>query len=118
MGCGRMFEGNAKQMWNSLKLIRSFPDETLIYCGHEYTEANITFALSIDPQDRDLQKKFDKIKQVRKNKESTIPSLLGEEKRFNPFLKVDNIEYLKRIKVTNGDSWKVFSEIRSLKDNF
>ena len=118
LGCGRLFEGTPKQMWSSLKFIKNLPNETLIYCGHEYTESNSKFAISLLPDDKDLEKKKNKIKSLRKKGIPTIPTTIGEEKRFNPFLKIDDDEFLEKIDLKNLEENTVFEKIRKLKDIF
>ena len=118
LGCGRLFEGTPKQMWSSLKFIKNLPNETLIYCGHEYTESNSKFAISLLPDDKDLEKKKNKIKSLRKKGIPTIPTTIGEEKRFNPFLKVDDEEFLEKVDLKNMEENMVFEKIRKLKDIF
>jgi len=118
MGCGRIFEGTHKQMWSSLKKIRSLPDSTLIYCGHEYTKSNIEFALSLEPHNSELKKKYQDIILKRTEDKPTIPSKLSEEKRFNPFLKVDDKEFLESTNLKENSSLEVFSKIRIQKDLF
>ena len=104
LGCGRIFEGTYEQMFNSLKIIKSFPEETLIYCGHEYTSKNAEFCLQNDPNNNELIKKISKINTLLKKGEPTIPSSLKEEIASNIFLKAKDI--------------KMFSKLRDLKDNF
>ena len=104
LGCGRIFEGTYEQMFNSLKIIKSFPEETLIYCGHEYTSKNAEFCLQNDPSNSELIKKISKINTLVKKGEPTIPSSLKEEIACNIFLKAKDV--------------KMFSKLRDLKDNF
>ena len=104
LGCGRIFEGTYEQMFNSLKIIKSFPEETLIYCGHEYTLKNAEFCLQNDPSNSELVKKISKINTLVKKGEPTIPSSLKEEIACNIFLKAKDV--------------KMFSKLRDLKDNF
>ena len=118
LGCGRIFEGSSEQMWNSLKLLRCLPDETVVYCAHEYTLANSCFAIKIDPENKFLQKKVEEIREKRKLKIPTIPTLLGEEKKTNPFLRADNKSFVKELGFSDKIDWKVFGRIRSMKDNF
>jgi hydroxyacylglutathione hydrolase len=89
LGCGRMFEGTAEQMWASLKTMRALPDNTLVYCAHEYTQSNARFAAHVDPQNAELKAVVTRIAEQRSRHEPTVPSLLGEEKRLNPFLRAD-----------------------------
>ena len=104
LGCGRIFEGTYEQMFNSLKIIKSFPEETLIYCGHEYTSKNAEFCLQNDPSNSELIKKISKINTLVKKGEPTIPSSLKEEIACNVFLRAKDV--------------KMFSKLRDLKDNF
>ena len=104
LGCGRIFEGTYEQMFNSLKIIKSFPEETLIYCGHEYTSKNAEFCLQNDPSNSELIKKISKINALVKKGEPTIPSSLKEEIACNIFLRAKDV--------------KMFSKLRDLKDNF
>ena len=118
LGCGRLFEGTPKQMWRSLKIIKSLPNKTLIYCGHEYTESNSNFAISLLPDDQDLEKKKEKIQNLRQKGRPTIPTTIGEEKKFNPFLKVDDRSFLEKINLADMEESSAFEKIRKLKDNF
>lgn len=86
-GCGRLFEGTALQMLNSLNKLKRLPKETLVYCGHEYTLANLEFAITIEPENKILNQRFNQVKAQRKNQEATVPSLLGLELETNPFLR-------------------------------
>ena len=113
-----MFEGNSKQMSNSLKKIRALPDKTLIYCGHEYTESNASFALKLEPENKGLQKKVKEIKSMRQKRKPTVPSLLIEEKKYNPFLRFDDSDYLSIIGMRDLSYLEAFGKIRKMKDNF
>ena len=104
LGCGRIFEGTYDQMFNSLNTIKTLPEETLIYCGHEYTLKNAQFCLMHDSNNLELIEKVDKIKSLIAKGEPTIPSSLKEEKACNIFLKAKDL--------------KIFSKLRDLKDNF
>jgi hydroxyacylglutathione hydrolase len=86
-GCGRLFEGTALQMFNSLNKLKQLPKETLVYCGHEYTLANLEFALTIEPENKILIERFEQVKFQSKKQEATVPSLLGLEFETNPFLR-------------------------------
>ncbi len=118
LGCGRIFEGSPKQMWSSIKLLKQLPDETLIYCAHEYTLANSLFAIEIDFENKFLQKKVIEIKEKRKRNISTIPTLLGEEKKTNPFLRVDDQSFKRKLGFPEETDCRVFEKIRTMKDNF
>jgi len=93
-GCGRIFDGTHEQMYNSLKKISALPKDTKIYCAHEYTKKNITFALSLDPDDTNLKLR----KALVSNIKNTIPSSLEEELKTNPFLKCTSLEAFKRLR--------------------
>lgn len=96
-GCGKLFEGTAEQMFDSLNKIKALPDDTLIYCGHEYSQKNLEFALTIEPSSEALKKKYEWVKEKRSRNEPTIPSTLAEEKSYNPFLRAkDPAELTKR----------------------
>lgn len=91
LGCGRLFEGAPAQMWDSLQAVAAWPDETLIYCAHEYTEANARFALSLDDRP-ELAAHAEAIFAARRKGEPTVPTRLGVERRFNPFLTAADVE--------------------------
>lgn len=118
LGCGRMFEGNPEQMWTGLKKLRDLPDDTRVYCAHEYTNANADFALSVDPDNADLQRRADEVVELRQQGKPTVPSLLGEEKKVNPFLRADNDDLLQAAGLVGKDPVSAFAEIRRRKDNF
>ena len=104
LGCGRIFEGTYEQMFNSLKKIKALPEDTEIYCGHEYTLQNSNFCLANDSTNLKLQKKIVKIKEKLRNNLPTIPTILRDELECNVFLRAKDI--------------KSFSKLRDLKDNF
>jgi len=118
LGCGRLFEGTPSQMVNSLNKIRSLPDDTKVYCAHEYTEANSRFANHLTPNDSLLKKKIIEIKKKRSKNIPTIPSILSEEKKLNPFLKFDDKDYIDSIGMDFISSSINFGRIRKLKDGF
>ncbi|HAY45489.1 MAG TPA: hydroxyacylglutathione hydrolase [Gammaproteobacteria bacterium] len=117
LGCGRLFEGTPAQMWNSLQKIMRWDDETLIYCAHEYTQANARFAISIEPENEQLQQRIEWIDQQRKQSLPTVPSTLGTEKATNPFLRPDSEQIQASIGV-KGSLVEVFARTRELKDQF
>ena len=92
MGCGRLFEGTPQQMLESLDLIMSWPDETMLYCAHEYTQANAEFAITVDGRNEDLIKRKSEIEALRKDLIPTVPTQLQLEKKTNPFLRSDDHE--------------------------
>lgn len=98
LGCGRLFEGTHEEMFNSLQKIKELPNETMIYCAHEYSEINCRFALSVDENNEDLQKHYSKICHLRETSLPTVPVRLVDEKNLNPFLKAQNIEEFQRLR--------------------
>ena len=119
MGCGRMFEGKPGPMWAGLAELRELPDDTLVYCGHEYTLDNARFALSIDPRNAALTIRAAEVKRMRENGEFTIPVSLGMEKRTNPFLRADRPELAKAMGLEEDTRPPgVFAALRAAKDTF
>lgn len=86
-GCGRIFEGTPEQMYHSLEKLRALPDQTLVYCAHEYTRANLGFALVAEPENPDTRQRMAQVEALRAKQQDTVPSLLGVEKLTNPFLR-------------------------------
>ena len=115
-GCGRLFEGTPAQMVNSLTKIRALPDNTRVWCAHEYTLKNLKFAMSVDGENPELQKRFEQVKAHRSKNEATVPSLLGVEKHTNPFLRWEEAALQSAAK--SSDSVQTFARIRGMKDNF
>ena len=118
LGCGRLFEGTPAQMWESLKTLRALPDDTLVYCGHEYTLSNARFAVTVDPENRELARRAEAITALRQRGEPTIPAELGLEKRTNPFLRADDPAVQAALGMAGADPVAVFAEIRGRKDRF
>ena len=118
LGCGRLFEGSAEQMWHSLSNLLVLPDKTQICSGHEYTENNASFALTIDPNNHDLMKRYEKVKLERSKGLFTVPSELGIEKKTNPFLRPFDKEIRENLNMLQSTDVEVFKKIRTLKDNF
>lgn len=126
-GCGRLFEGTAEQMFHSLQKLKALPQESLVYCGHEYTLNNLRFAQTIEPQNSDLQHRLQKVKKEREINHATVPSQLQEELNTNPFLRthvpavthaVQNL-YKDPLPALNLDNEiNIFLAIRRLKDIF
>ena len=121
-GCGRVFEGNAGTMVSSLAKLAALPDSTQVYCGHEYTEKNLKFALTLEPGNDALKRKYEWARKRRAEGEYTIPSTIGDEKSFNPFLRTGSAELrasLKRIDpALSDDAVAIFAKARELKDRF
>ena len=118
LGCGRLFEGTPAQMWDSLQKILRWPDETQIYCAHEYTEANARFALSVEPGNAALQARVEEIKRLRAGQKPTVPTALSLEKETNPFLRPDSPELQRAVGAEGADMVSVFAKTRALKDQF
>jgi hydroxyacylglutathione hydrolase len=116
VGVGRMFEGTPGPMWEGVKRLRNLPDDTLVYCGHEYTESNVRFALSIDPDNAALKTRAAEVAALRADGKPTIPFNLGEDKRANPFQRADAPEFARHYGLENPA--EVFAAIRKGKDNF
>ena len=118
LGCGRVFEGTPAMMWASLLRLRTLPDETRIYCGHEYTEANARFALTIEPDNADLVARADEVKRLRAAGKPSLPTTVGLEKATNPFLRADTTGMGARLGLADANPAEIFGEIRRRKDNF
>jgi hydroxyacylglutathione hydrolase len=115
-GCGRLFEGTPGQMVDSLSKLRALPDDTRVWCAHEYTLSNLRFAVTVEPENADLQKRYQDVKMQRETNEATVPSLLGIEKLTNPFLRWDEPSLQATAK--SNDEIQTFARIRGMKDNF
>ena len=118
LGCGRMFEGTPELFWSSLGKLRTLPNETRVYCGHEYTQSNARFALSLDPDNEALKAACQRVDDLRARGERTVPSELGEEKLANPFLRVDDPDLQRLVGMEGAAPEAVFAEIRRRKDSF
>jgi len=118
IGCGRVIEGTPGMMWRSLCKLRDLPDDTKIYCGHEYTAANIKFARTIEPDNAALAAREAQAKQQIAKTEPTIPVTIGEEKKANPFLRADVPEVAAGIGMAGKPAAQVFAEIRARKNKF
>ncbi len=104
LGCGRLFEGTPQQMYNSLMRLAALPDDTWVCCGHEYTEANLKFALSLEDVPEALHARQQAVETLRRSRLPTVPSLLGEEKRCNPFLRCATAEAFAHLR-SRKDLW-------------
>jgi hydroxyacylglutathione hydrolase len=116
IGCGRVFEGNAPMMWESLLKLRALPDDFRLYCGHEYTASNVRFALSVDPDNAALKARADEVSRLRADNKPTIPVLLGEEKKANVFLRADDPVIAARLHMKGASAAEVFGELRERKN--
>jgi len=119
-GCGRLFEGTAQQMYESFQKINALPSETLICCAHEYTESNIRFALSLLPEDDEINSFYRKVKALRAKKQSTLPSTLQTERRVNVFLRTEDPDLQRKAQseIHLHQSNDIFAWLRAKKDNF
>ena len=118
MGCGRVFEGTYSQMFNSLNRIKDLPEDTKIYCGHEYTQKNIEFCIKYNPNNDLLKKTKNTIEEKLKNGEPSIPSTLLKEKQMNIFLRTDDLDVKNILNLKKASNLEVFTKLRDLKDNF
>ena len=118
LGCGRLFEGTPQQMWTSLGKLRDMPDQTKIYCAHEYTQANARFAITVEPDNEALAARVREIDAAREKDQPTVPSTLGEERATNPFLRADVESLARNVGLEGADAVAVFAEVRKRKDNF
>ena len=118
LGCGRLFEGTPGQMWSSLQKILRWPDDTRLYCAHEYTASNARFALSVEPQNRALRERSAAVTTLRAAGKPTVPSTLGEERATNPFLRAASAELRATIGLRGAADVDVFAKTRALKDAF
>ncbi|MEW5422320.1 hydroxyacylglutathione hydrolase [Amorphus sp. 3PC139-8] len=117
MGCGRLFEGDAATMWASLKTLRQvLPDDTRIYCGHEYTLKNAEFSIGVDPENEVLKARVADVKAKRARGEPTVPSTMAEEKATNPFLRADDPALAAAIGLEGAAPEEVFAELRARRD--
>ena len=118
LGCGRIFEGDHDQMLKSLNKIKKLPNDTKIYCGHEYTYKNAEFCMKYDVDNINLKKKFEIIKKLRSKNLPTIPTNLNEELNSNIFLRCNQNDLKIKLNMKNQEDFKVFEKIRDLKDVF
>jgi hydroxyacylglutathione hydrolase len=118
IGCGRVIEGTPDMMWQTLLKLRALPDDTAVYCGHEYTAANIRFALTIEPDNAALKSRAAEVKDQVSSGTPTIPSLMGEEKRANVFLRADDPAVATAVGLAGKPAADVFAEVRKRKNNF
>ena len=118
LGCGRVFEGTPEQMWTSLQKVAALPDDTSIFCAHEYTQANARFAVTVDPGNQALLDRAREIDELREKGLPTVPSKLGLEKATNPFLRPWSETLQNGLDMAGADEIKVWAETRRRKDNF
>ena len=119
-GCGRLFEGTAAQMYQSLQRINALPEDTLICCAHEYTLSNMKFALSVLPHDVFINEYYREVNELRVKNQMTLPTTLKKERKINLFLRTDDIDLINEIDKETKllQSEQRFAWLRSKKDNF
>jgi hydroxyacylglutathione hydrolase len=118
VGCGRVIEGNPQMMWESLLKIRNLPADTQVYCGHEYTAANVNFALTIEPNNSALRARAQEVVRLVEQKKPTIPTTIQQEKSYNPFLRADLHSVAGAIGMEDAAPVQVFAAVRARKDKF
>lgn len=121
-GCGRLFEGSPLQMYFSLEKFKQLADSTLLYCGHEYTEANLVFASAVEPDNATVKQRLQEVREQRKQQLPTVPATLATEKSTNPFLRCDEQGIAEAVSAHAGkpmmEPVEVFAALRHWKDNF
>jgi len=118
VGCGRLLEGDPEMMWTSLHKLMQLPQETKLYCGHEYTRANCRFALTVEPENEALKARAAEVEQLASRGEPTLPTTIGEELATNPFLRPESPAIQKRLGMEGRELSEIFGEIRRRKDRF
>jgi hydroxyacylglutathione hydrolase len=118
IGCGRVIEGTHPMMWDSLLKLRVLPDDFKLYCGHEYTAANVKFALSVEPDNPALKARAEEVSRLRSENKPTVPTLLGEEKKANVFLRADEPSVAASVRMKGRSAAEVFGELRERKNKF
>ena len=118
LGCGRVFEGTHKEMFNSINKIKKLPHETKIYCGHEYTKSNLNFCLKYDSKNNFLKEKAIDIEKKLNINQPTIPTTIGQEIKTNIFLRCNEPGIRQALNLVNSSEDEVFSKLRDLKDTF
>lgn len=118
LGCGRLFEGTPEQMWGSLQKLAVLPEDTVVYCAHEYTQANARFALTVEPDNAELVARAKDIEEKRAQGIATVPTTIGLELRTNPFLRPTSPGLQRTLGLEGATPVEVFAETRARKDNF
>jgi hydroxyacylglutathione hydrolase len=116
IGCGRVFEGTYPMMWDSLLKLRALPDDFKLYCGHEYTASNVKFALTVDPDNPALKARAEQVTKLRAANQPTVPTLMGEEKKANVFLRADEPSVAANLHMKGASAADVFGELRERKN--
>jgi hydroxyacylglutathione hydrolase len=118
LGCGRAFETPYAVLWNSLMKLAALPGETQLYCGHEYTEANGRFAITIEPDNPRLKARIEEVARLRAARRPTLPTTVAAELAANPFLRAEEPAVQEAVGMQGADPAAVFAEIRARKDRF
>jgi hydroxyacylglutathione hydrolase len=118
MGCGRLFERPAADMWHSFQKLVALPEETRVYFGHEYTLSNARFAVTVDPENTTLKQRLSDVEALRNEGKFTIPTTIGLEKKTNPYMRVADPAIRAHLNLPDATDAEVFAEIRTRKDNF
>jgi hydroxyacylglutathione hydrolase len=118
MGCGRVLEGTLDEMFHSVNQFKTLSPSTYVYCGHEYTEANCKFALTIEPNNKQLQNRSYQVAAMRARGEMTCPTTIGDELKTNPYMRCDSSEIRMNLGMESATDADVFAEIRTRKNNF
>ena len=117
-GCGRLYGGGPEALFRSLSHLTSLPEETLVFCSHEYGADNLRYALTIEPDNKTLQARYQDLIDMRKQGRPTVPSTIGQEKRTNIFLRAGVSEVKSALDMDNSEPFDVFAELRRRKDVF
>ena len=118
LGCGKVFEGSMEEMYDSLQKLADLPDETRVYCGHEYTQANARFALTVDPENSLLAARAKEVDLLRAQGSFTLPTTIGLERATNPFLRAEDPLVQRAVGMSEGEPVGVFAKIREMKNAF
>jgi hydroxyacylglutathione hydrolase len=117
-GCGRLFEGSPEKMHQTLTICAKLPDDTHLYCGHEYTEENLAFALTVDPNNTAIVNRIAEEKNLLKQGLASVPSTVAMEKTYNPFLRVADLAIRNKLAMESASDVEVFARLREMKDRF
>ncbi len=118
MGCGRLFERGPAEMYASFQKLMKLPLDTIVYCGHEYTQSNARFALTVDPENAALRERATRVDQLRADDLPTLPTTILEEMATNPYMRTHDASIRRHLGMENASDADVFAEIRKRKDNF
>jgi len=118
LGCGKVFEGSMEEMYDSLQKLADLPDETRVYCGHEYTQANARFALTVDPENPLLAERAKEVDLLRTQGRATLPTTIGLERATNPFLRAEDPLVQRALRMSESEPVAVFTKIREMKNDF